>query len=368
LNYTTPSLDAHLAGCRILLVAALLWTSPGVSLDGPYPEPGQAAAGVVQGVPVTDTIPEILARVNGEPITRNELRRIQADLLELGRQQQPGNIAPDGEELRSSALQQLFQRRLVLQEARRQQLTVTGQELDQAVSALRNRFADLKAFGVWMQERGLDDRSLFDTLRDDLLVARCMAALVESVEVTGQQVHDYYASRKDDLTIGEEVRLRIIVVGSEAAAREILAALRAGENFSRLARQRSLGLRAAQGGDTGWVNTRTLPPALRNSVALLRPGDASHPVQKAADEFLIVGLQGRRGMQAKNLDEARPVIERRLLAARQQEAVQTWLQEQEQQAQIEVFPPLNDPQMGDNMIRNDQPKTLLQVQYQEVSE
>ncbi|MFL7808693.1 MAG: hypothetical protein AB8I80_08690, partial [Anaerolineae bacterium] len=48
-------------------------------------------------------------------------------------------------------------------------------------SALRNRFADLKAFGVWMQERGLDDRSLFDTLSDDLLVARCMAALVESV-------------------------------------------------------------------------------------------------------------------------------------------------------------------------------------------
>jgi hypothetical protein len=61
------------------------------------------------------------------------------------------------------------------------------------------------------------------------------------------------------------------------------------------------------------------------------------PLQKGADEFLIVGLEGRRPVRAKSLGEARPEIERRLLPAKQQEAVQAWLTEQEKTSKIEVY-------------------------------
>jgi parvulin-like peptidyl-prolyl isomerase len=284
--------------------------------------------------------PEIVARVNGEPVTRSDLQRMLADpLMQYQFEREPGSQKADGKEEERLALQKLIHRHLILQEARRRNITVTEQDFDQTLTALRRRFADVRSFGVWMKERGLDDRSLFDTIRTEMVMRRVMTALVERIRPTEVEVQAYYETHKEDLTIGEEVRLRIIAVKSNKAAEEILAALRKGENFSRLARARSLGLHAAQGGDMGWVGLQTLPAPLQRAVEKLKTGDVGGPLQKSADEFLIVGLEGRRPVRAKSSAEARPEIERRLLHEKQQEAIQTWLKEQENKSKIELFLP-----------------------------
>ena len=314
-----PSLQTLLMRSMLIVVVICVFVAPGSS--------GARSAE-----------PEIIARVNGEDVTRSELQRVQADLLTLRRLQEgAGDKSPDGKELERLALQKLIQRRLILQEAERRNLSVTDDEFDQALTALRGRFKDLKSFGIWMRESGLDDWSLFEAIRADMLANRLLAALMKEVHLTEEEVRDFYEAHKEDLTIGEEVRLRIIVVASRAAAEEILAALRQGENFSRLARRRSLGMRAARGGDTGWVDFQTLPPLLQRTVGRLKAGDASRPLQKNADEFLIVGLQGRRSVRARSLAHAQPEIERRLLPAKQQETVQSWLAEQEKKSKIQVF-------------------------------
>jgi parvulin-like peptidyl-prolyl isomerase len=282
--------------------------------------------------------PEIVARVNGEPVTRGELERALADpLARLQLEQELDAQDSDSKGLERLALQKLIQRLLFLQEAGRRSFTVTEEDLDQALTTLRRRFTDLQSFGTWMKERGLDDGSLLDTVRAQVLMTRVWAALVKDVRPTEKEVQAYYEAHKEDLMIGEEVRLRFIAVTSKPAAEEIMAALLKGESFSRLAQTRSLGTRAAQGGDTGWVNSQTLPPPLQRAVDRLEVGDAAGPLEKGADEFLIVGLEGRRPVRAKSLAEARPEIERRLLVARRQEAVEAWLAEQEEKSKIEVF-------------------------------
>jgi parvulin-like peptidyl-prolyl isomerase len=282
--------------------------------------------------------PEIVARVNGEAVTQGELHRAQADLLALrGPEGKRGDEASDDEELERLAVRQLIQRHLILQEAARQNLSVSDDELDEAIVELRRRFADLQGLGAWMQERGLDDRSLMETIRGDLLTRRVTTALMEGVRVSDEQVRAYYEAHKEDLIVGEEVRLGIIAVDSSEAGEAILTALGDGANFRSLARKLSLGQRAAEGGDTGWVDPLTLPPPLRQAVGRLKEGEAYGPLEKNADEFLVVALAGRRPVQAENLDEARPEIERRLLAATQQRAVEQWLTEREEAAKIEVF-------------------------------
>ena len=282
--------------------------------------------------------PEIVARVNGEAVTLGELHRARADLLALSAlQRKAGDEASDDEELERLAVRQLMRRHLILQEAARQNLLLSEDELDEAVIELRSRFADLQGFGAWMQERGLDDRSLMETIRGDLLMRRATAVLAEGVRATEEQVRAYYEAHKEDLIVGEEVRLGIIAVDSIEAGEAILTALGDGANFRRLARRYSRGQRAAEGGDTGWVDPLTLPPPLRLAVGRLKKGEAYGPLEKNANEFLVVALTGRRPVQAENLDEARPEIERRLLAATQQQAVEQWLTEQEEAAKIEVF-------------------------------
>ena len=280
---------------------------------------------------------EVLARVNGEAVTRAEWERLLTSPVErrLLAQEHAGR-RPDGEELGRAALRKLIHRRLLLQEAARRSLTVTEHEVDQTITSLRRRWGDLEGFGRWMKERGLDDRSLFEATRADILVAKVRGALVEGVRVADERVQRYYDAHEDDLKT-EEVWLQVIAVEEKAAAVEIQAALRKGEDFGRLARRRSVGLRAARGGDVGWVIAETLWPPMRDAVATLAPGEAIGPLPRG-EEFLVVRLHERRPGRTKTLEEARAEIERRLLADRQRETIEAWLAEEEARSTIEVYP------------------------------
>lgn len=289
---------------------------------------------------VTGTASDIGAMVNGDSITLGELQRVRTDLLELSRRQaEQGAEPPDTTQLDQLAIRQLIQRRLMLQEAARRNLTVGEVEIDNALSELRGRFPDLERFGMWMQARGLDDTSLVETIHDDLLVRRLTMTLVNRAEVTPEQVEAYFEEHRDDLTIGEEVRLSIIVVASDEAGQAVLTALSDGANFRRLARKVSLGQRAADGGDTGWVDPSVLPPPLRRAVARMKEGEAYGPLRRDIGEFLIVALAGRRPVRARSLEEARRQIERDLLLAARRQAVEEWLAEQELTSRIEVLLP-----------------------------
>ena len=275
--------------------------------------------------PMRSAESEIVVRVNGEPVTRAELDRMMASL-----QPQAGQRAGH------LAMRTAIERRLILQEAARRNLTVSERELDDAIIGLRRGFGDLQSFGAWMKEQGVEERSLFEAVRDGMLVARTVKALAEQVRVTEEEVERYYETHAGGLRI-EEVWLQIIVIPDKAAGEEIQARLAKGEDFYRLAQQQSLGQRAARGGDMGWVNVETLWPPMREAVSTLKPGEAIGPLQREDDEFLIVRLENRRLGRAKTLMEARPEVERHLLAAKQQEALRAWLANQERKSTIEIL-------------------------------
>jgi len=276
----------------------------------------------------SDVEPDVVARVNGEPITRTELDRKLAAYPKVG-------LAERAAE--RQALQGLIQRRLLLKEAIRRHLTITDEDLDAAVAALRRRFDDLESFGMWMKAQDLDDRALFETVRADLLVARVAGALVAPVTVSGEQVDHYYLAHKEDLRT-EEVRIQVIAVSDAAAAEEIQAAIRNGEDFGRLARRKSRGIRASRGGDVGWIDAATLWPPMREAVRTLQPGKAIGPLARG-DEFLVVRLHERRPGRTKTLEEARREVTERLLAQAQQDILQAWLESQEMNSRIEVLLP-----------------------------
>jgi parvulin-like peptidyl-prolyl isomerase len=309
--------------CLLLAVVGSFWTAT-----------DYAWATQRKGSPAADV--DVVARVNGEPVTQAEVQHLLATPTERDRLlQELGIQDPDGKALERLALRTVINRRLILQEADRRKLTVTEQDLDKAITSLRRRFADLRSLGRWMKEEGLDDKSLLGTIRDEMLAARVRAALVEGVQVSEEQVQQYYEAHKEDLRT-EEVRLQMIVAKDETAAKEILAALERGDDFRALAQERSIGLRAARGGDTGWVDAETLWPPLRQTVATMKAGQAGGPLRRG-DDFLIIRLSGRRSGGTKLLAEARPEIERRLLPTLHRQAVEAWLTEQERNSKIEVF-------------------------------
>jgi peptidyl-prolyl cis-trans isomerase SurA len=279
---------------------------------------------------------EVLARVNGEPVTRAHVQRMLADpIAKQDLRREYGARTVDSQALERLAVRQLIVSRLVLQEGARRRVTVTEQEVDQRITEVRRRFADLQRFDAWLNSRGLDQTSFREAIRTDMVMARVRAGLVAGARITEEQIRQHYEAHKHELNTDEEVRLRIIAVEGLAAADQILTALQRGEEFDRLARTRSRGFRAAQGGDIGWMSPGHLPPPVRQAVMALEPGQTGGPVPAGA-QFLVVRLAERRLPRAMTLAEARPAIERGLLAAKQREAVRVWLSEREKKSRIEV--------------------------------
>jgi parvulin-like peptidyl-prolyl isomerase len=277
----------------------------------------------------------VVARVNGEPISGAEFRRMVGNPLTRQRlEQEFGERTAGPDELERLALRRLIQRRLMLQEAARRNLTVTDKELDTGIAGLRRRFDDLKSFGQWMRDQELDDRSLLATIGEEMLTARVAGALVADVRCTEAEIDEYYRAHTDDLRI-DEIWIQVIVVSDRSTAEAIQRGLKTGEDFGRLAQRLSLGRRAKEGGDVGWVNAATLWPPMRDLVSTLKPGEAIGPLERG-EEFLIVRLHQRRQGRAKTIEEARRDITSLLLAQKQHATLQAWMAEQEKRATIEV--------------------------------
>lgn len=272
--------------------------------------------------------PDMVARVNDEPVSRADLQRMLADpLTQRLYRRELGVPAPEDEALARWALRKLIIQRLTLQEAARRSFTVAEQDLDQAVAAWRIRLKTAAKFQKWLKSRSVDEKSLRELIRTDLLVTRVRGDLAKEARLTDEQVQEYYAAHKDELKVPEEVRLRIITAKNERQVKKFHAALRKDQRVAQA---------DAQDTDTGWSPLNDFPPLIQQAVAGVKPGKISAPLRGGAGEYVLVRLEGRRPARTKTLAEARPEIEKRLLPGKQQEAVQTWLTQQEMNASIEL--------------------------------
>jgi parvulin-like peptidyl-prolyl isomerase len=279
----------------------------------------------------------IAVRVNGEAVPYYELDRMLNDPRQReALAHELGNEDASVEALRRPALRKLVHRTLLLQEAHRRSLTVSDQDVDQAVAALRRRFGDLRGFGEWMQARGLNEHTLFESVRTDALLARVTGSLVQGSKVSEQEIRHYYQAHAAEMK-SEEVWLQMIVAKDRARAEQIQAETRKGADFGVLARRESLGRHSKQGGDLGWLNTQSLPAPLREAVASLDPGQAIGPLAKEDGTFVVVRLEQRRAGQTRTFSDAREQIHRHLIATKQENLIQSWLADQERTSHVEMF-------------------------------
>ena len=291
-------------------------------------------------------VPNIVARVNGEPITRAEWQRTLTDPRTRALYQRESSGKPSvvsgGKQADSQAygrwvLQRLIVKHLALQEAARRKFVVSDAELDKSVEAWKASYkGGTKGAQKYIKARGLDDAALREILRNDMLVARVTADIIKDVKLTDKEVGAYYDTHAAELQVPEEVLLKVISVKDKAKADSIVVSLRNGEPFEALARESTTEPRAVELSDGRWVPVNSMPPALRGPVATLKPGENTEVLQ-GGSEYYIVRLQDRRPSRPQTLAEARPQIEKRLLSEKQNETLQVWLRTQERKAKVEIL-------------------------------
>ena len=166
---------------------------------------------------------------------------------------------------------------------------------------------------------------------------------LSQVEVTENDVKDYYEARISEFMNPRELNLRqIFIKSSESAleklvkpkddaakddeaaesalpsnpakekAEKILTRLKAGEQFSKLATELSEDKdTAGKGGDLGWVQPEALPEAIQRAANNLEVGEFSGVIETPRGFFLI-SLEGEKEAEPKPLSEVKESLEREL--------------------------------------------------------
>jgi len=137
-----------------------------------------------------------------------------------------------------------------------------------------------------------------------------------------------------DAAKGDSVRVRHILVETEAEARFVLARLNRGERFQDLAKTLSKdpGSRE-QSGDLGFIGRGQLVPEFERVAFTLQPGQVSDVV-KTQFGFHIIQMIERKTAQPSRLEQVREQIRRQLLSKKQEGDFTAWLKLVKAQATI----------------------------------
>lgn len=131
------------------------------------------------------------------------------------------------------------------------------------------------------------------------------------VPVERVEAEQYYRTHQQEFALPERLRLHHLLVATAGEARRIEERLRAGEEFTALARELSLDPSAPGGGDQGEIAVDDLPPGFAAQVARLQPGEVSEPIQ-ASDGWHLFRLDERLEARLRNFDEVEGEITDRL--------------------------------------------------------
>jgi peptidyl-prolyl cis-trans isomerase C len=111
--------------------------------------------------------------------------------------------------------------------------------------------------------------------------------------------------------------------------------LKAGGDFIEIAKEKSTGPSAAQGGDLGYVSKGDLIPEIENVVFALEIGNISDII-KSEYGFHILKVTDKKPEALKTFEEVKEEITKTLLSTKQKEAFNNLLEELKSQVTIEI--------------------------------
>lgn len=145
---------------------------------GPAPAPSPVSTD--PGRPLPSPVPEIVARVNGQPIRIGQILPIAKAELDKVSLTERDRKKP---EVLRRALDQYVDRELLLQEAMARGIQADSREVDWAYDQMRREHADEKAWADFLGAQGMDPQGLKAELRAQHTVAALVEQEVRAVPV-----------------------------------------------------------------------------------------------------------------------------------------------------------------------------------------
>lgn len=313
-----------------------------VSVDSAAPAPAPADNKPIE-------LPEVVATVNGQNITKQQLQELfnaaiqasGAKIADLNSEQQLGGY--------TQLLQDLIMDKLVAEAASTEK--VSDADVDAELAKIKGQFPDDKAFQEQIAQSGMTPDKLKENIRTGLQQSRWMKSQVKSPEITDDQAKTFYESNIKEFEQPETVKATHIlfmvepdapadvVKQKEEAAAKAAERAAAGEDFTKLAKELSEEPGASEsGGDLGFFPKDRMVPEFADVAFAQKVGDISKPV-KTQFGWHVIKVTDKKAAGTVPFDQVKEQVVSYLKSNNQREAVQAVLNKLKESAKIETFLP-----------------------------
>jgi peptidyl-prolyl cis-trans isomerase C len=325
--------------------------TPGQTPGQPAPAtPGQPPAGAAAPPadvkPVPAQLPDPVAKIDTEAISKAEFERaIKTVEGRAGRQVPP----EQRDRVYRQVLEELVNIRLVAHEGKVRNIAVTDTDVDSQIGKIRQQFKTEDEFKTALSQRALTLDDVKTEARTEILVNKTLEAeILPKVAVAQADLDAYYKANPDQFKAPEQVRASHILIPINSSMTEvqktearttaegILKRVKAGEDFAALAKQYSKDGSAASGGDLNYFERGKMVPAFEQAAFSLKPGDIS-PVVETPFGFHIIKVTDRKEQRTVPLAEVSDRLSDFLKQRKQQELTQAFIQSLHQKYKIEIL-------------------------------
>jgi peptidyl-prolyl cis-trans isomerase C len=265
----------------------------------------------------------LVVKVNDWSLTAQELsEQIGSEIKDL-----PTISARDESLIRrakESLVQSFIVRSVVKDYAVRNNIFVRKEALDAEAKKIRDQYPDDLAFRKALSDSGRSYEHWLAELKGSMLEKLVLVEIMKTTPRPNEaEIKSFYEQNKSSFAEPPKVRIRQIILETEEQAKNIRTELSRGKKFEDLAKKYSIGAEASSGGDLGWIErgvSEMFDYAFRLGV-----GQKSQII-KTPLGYTIYELRGRKEAKTLSLAEAKPRIERQLLAQKEQLLYSKWLE------------------------------------------
>lgn len=244
---------------------------------------------------------KVVAIVNDNVITASELNA-QIELLRQQLMAKKTQIPPDAV-LRKQVLQHLIDVDLQLQLAKKNNMTIDDSELDQTIGNIaQSNKLSLTQLREALDHQGMTWEAYRENIRKEMLIHRVQQTAVgKDITITPEQVADYLRTAEHTQNTNQTFHLQNIVIPlpeepttaqvnqAKEKALTLLAKIKQGEDFDRMAIAESSGEYALDGGDLGDRHLAELPEVFAERVVKMKVGEVSDPI-RTGNGFQLIKL------------------------------------------------------------------------------
>lgn len=270
------------------------------------------------------TVNRIVAWVNEEIITQFEIDKAMSMLGEEITSEQMN-------ELQHQVLDKLIEEKVILQEAKRQQITASVAEIEEVLDKVKKQFKSIEDFKKAINAEGLTEDDLRKEYEENLIKRELIDKEVwANVAVSADEIRQI---RNDSL----QIKVRHILVKTKPEALLILARLDKGQKFEELAKKYSID--SGNKNEGGIIDFFTKGKMIKEfsdaAFALRRPGEISGIVETKFG-FHIICLVEKRELKDEELEEIVKNQEATLRQSKFNEEFTKWIDKLKKKTYIRV--------------------------------